>query len=332
MIATCPGCQTRYRLAPEKVGPKGARIRCSRCENVFKVVRDPDAPAAAPPVPEPPAAKPAPQKTAPQKAAPRKTERPTPTPAPAPMARALVAETDARTAKAIGAFLETWQIASDFVGDGAEALLRLHRKPPDVAVLGAGLPGVSAPVIVELLRRHSELGSLPVIRVAAPTEQPTAAEFEANDVLEPEDLPEGLAQALEAIGVGARPTRTGRPVVPPSSAPQTPPAPRAAPQPEAAPEPPAAPRRARRAPPPTSSDPEVASAERLARIIVSDIILYSPEKFDAAIAAGNVAEALDSDLDEGRSLFQQRIDPRVRDERNFLVEELIRVARERGMQ
>jgi hypothetical protein len=76
---------------------------------------------------------------------------------------------------------------------------------------------------------------------------------------------------------------------------------------------------------------ERAKAERLARIIVSDVILYNEDKFNRAIAAGRVVELLDPDLEEGRGLFRQRIDPRVREERDYLVEELLRVARTRGM-
>jgi predicted Zn finger-like uncharacterized protein len=45
MIVTCPSCRTRFRLATEKVGPDGARIRCSRCGAVFA------ARAAPPPLP-----------------------------------------------------------------------------------------------------------------------------------------------------------------------------------------------------------------------------------------------------------------------------------------
>ena len=48
-------------------------------------------------------------------------------------------------------------------------------------------------------------------------------------------------------------------------------------------------------------------------------------------AVGNVAEAMTAELAEGRSLFVGRVDSRVRDQRDFLVEELLRVARERGM-
>jgi len=74
-----------------------------------------------------------------------------------------------------------------------------------------------------------------------------------------------------------------------------------------------------------------AQAERLARIIVSDIVLYNEEKFTAAVQAGTVAQSMAGELDEGRALFSQRIDQEVRGEADFLTEELLRVARARGM-
>ncbi len=65
---------------------------------------------------------------------------------------------------------------------------------------------------------------------------------------------------------------------------------------------------------------------------MSDIVLYNQEKFDAAIQAGNVIAAMDSELEEGRSLFAQRIDARVRESKDFLSEEMLRVARMRRSQ
>jgi predicted Zn finger-like uncharacterized protein len=53
MIVTCPSCQTRYRVPPEKIGPDGARIRCSRCHHVFAVRQSP------PPLPQPAPVQPA---------------------------------------------------------------------------------------------------------------------------------------------------------------------------------------------------------------------------------------------------------------------------------
>ncbi len=35
MIITCPECRTRFRLADERVGPAGLRVRCAVCRTVF---------------------------------------------------------------------------------------------------------------------------------------------------------------------------------------------------------------------------------------------------------------------------------------------------------
>ena len=75
---------------------------------------------------------------------------------------------------------------------------------------------------------------------------------------------------------------------------------------------------------------ERAKAERLARIIVSDIILYNEDKFAEALQRDTVVERMSPDLEEGRDLFRNRIDERVRQEQDHLVEELRRVARLRS--
>ena len=55
MIVVCPGCSAKFRVADEKVGPRGAKLRCSKCQTVFSVGRhieqQPAAPA--PPSPDP---------------------------------------------------------------------------------------------------------------------------------------------------------------------------------------------------------------------------------------------------------------------------------------
>jgi hypothetical protein len=76
---------------------------------------------------------------------------------------------------------------------------------------------------------------------------------------------------------------------------------------------------------------ERAKAERLARIVISDIVLYNEERFTAAARAGNVFTVMAGDLAEGRALFEERIDARVRAERDHLKEELLRSAKLRGM-
>ncbi|HZZ83084.1 MAG TPA: zinc-ribbon domain-containing protein [Anaeromyxobacteraceae bacterium] len=48
MIATCNACQSRFRVADDKVGPRGVKVRCSKCQTVFLVLPAPPAPAVDP--------------------------------------------------------------------------------------------------------------------------------------------------------------------------------------------------------------------------------------------------------------------------------------------
>ncbi len=80
-----------------------------------------------------------------------------------------------------------------------------------------------------------------------------------------------------------------------------------------------------------AEDPAFEQAERLARIIVSDVVLYNEDKFRTACEAGNVVEAMEADLADGRAHFASRVPEHVRNARDFLADELMRVARSRGM-
>lgn len=346
MIALCPECKTRYRLAREKVGPQGARIRCSRCKTVFRV--QPPKPAEAPgtgsaseaPVPS---AHPRPEQDA---AATKQMAPPQLRGAPPvrPAARALVAEADDEMAKRIVNCLARRKVSADVVSNGGEALLRMFRQAPDVAILGGHLPGVSAPVIAEIARRADELRIIPLVRIAPMDEPAGTPEFDASEVLEPGGIGSELDAALQRLSIGEQPRAEGDtgklPVelpkggaaghAPPTSSPVRGPAEPSEPvSREAAPGEtgsgePHAPRVT--TPPPSSDDPSVVSAERLARIAVSDIILYNEEKFAKAVKEGDVVAGLQAELAEARHLFEQRIPQEVRAMRDFLVEELQRRA------
>jgi CheY-like chemotaxis protein len=213
--------------------------------------------------------------------------------------RVLVAESDAESAKKITEVLNRWNLAAEVVHDGGEALLWLHRNQPPAAVLGGHLRGLASPAIAEIVKRTAELRGTKLIRIAPIDEPVGAPEFEAERIVEPGELAIGLEAALEAIAVGDRPGASA----------------------------PARPARAAASKPAGAPDPRVAAAERLARIIVSDIILYNQEKFQRAAAEGTVASALDAELMEASVLFRQRIPEEVRANRDFLVEELERRAK-----
>ncbi len=317
MIAACPQCQTRFRLAREKLGPQGARIRCSQCQTVFRVQAPENAGALTP-------AESRPSPVAESVAKPAVVAPPAPPAKPLPpLAHALIAEVDAEVSKGISDLLATWRISTEIVEDGADALMQIFRNPPQLAVIGAGLPSLSGEKLSEIVRRAGSLNAVKVVQVAVATEPP-APGYEADAMLEPADLPAGLGDLLERLGIGARPTPAPaqpEPAAPAVTQPAAPAAPAAQPTPAA---PPARPTR-----PTPSSDPDIAAAERLARIAVSDVILYNEQKFAAAAAAGNAAKALASELEEARQHFNSRVSPILRQNRDFLREELERRAAQR---
>ena len=53
MVIQCPACQTRFKIADEKVGPNGVQVRCSKCSNTFPVRPDSAATDALAPAPAP---------------------------------------------------------------------------------------------------------------------------------------------------------------------------------------------------------------------------------------------------------------------------------------
>jgi hypothetical protein len=57
-------------------------------------------------------------------------------------------------------------------------------------------------------------------------------------------------------------------------------------------------------------------AERLARAIVSDVMLYNAERVRAGIERDDLFERLRPELDEGRSFFESRVAPEVAEKSN----------------
>jgi predicted Zn finger-like uncharacterized protein len=352
MIAGCPKCGARYRVEREKLAAGGVRLRCAKCEAVFRV-RAPDAEAAdanertqlhvEPSAPKP-ASAPAPRTVA-------QAPKPAPVPASPPASGdlVLIAIPEPDIAKALADALSDRGARCIVVHDGVEAVLELQRNLPKAAVVAAHLPKMFGFQICELVKRNESLRGTWLILIGAIHNQdryrrPALETYGADAYLEMPDLPDGALPLLERGGVALRaPSQAAAALrlaarapetAPPVPAPTRTPAPVSAPRVAAAPPPVVAGQDAQPAPRARVADgldEQRAKAERLARIIVSDIVLYNEAKFAEAIRRGNVAEALDADLVEGRHLFQERIDARVRAERDYLVDELVRVAKQRGM-
>jgi hypothetical protein len=215
--------------------------------------------------------------------------------------------------------------------------------------------------ICEIVKRNESLRDIHVVLVGAIHDQaryrrPPEEIYGADAYIERQELPESLRSILQGFGMLSSapqpppvPAAADIPSTPTVAAPaptiattavatpaaEAPVAPKIA-EPVGPTEPPAAPQTPKSVAPaaPASGDPEldekIEKAERLARIVVSDIVLYSKDKFDAAVEAGNVLEAMQPEIAEGRSLFTARVDPSVQEMRDFLTEELLRVAGAKG--
>jgi CheY-like chemotaxis protein len=268
----------------------------------------------------------------------------------------LVACPEQDAGKEIVGALSDWNLDSILVHDGVEAILNIQRALPRAVVLDAALPKMFGFQICELMKRNECLREIKVILVGAIHDQsryrrPPKDLYGADAYTERHQLPESLRAHLENFGLlapSADPPAsrtTAEPAAPArrpeAAAPVAPPVPTApvpaspattaesAPPAGAASRAPAAPAAAAAAEPPQSEAYE--KAARLARIIVSDIVLYNQEEFDAAVRAGNVLEVLGPQLAEGHALFAERVDPSVGDAREFLSQELLRIARSKGM-
>jgi predicted Zn finger-like uncharacterized protein len=355
MIAGCPKCGARYRVEREKLGASGVRLRCAKCETVFRV-RAPESDAAQErtqlqlePPPAPAAKAAAEKNVAPSAPTPAATAAPSAPPAPRaePERTAtsgdlvLVAIPEGEIAKQLASALAERGVRTVVAHDGVEAVLELQRRLPKAAVIAAHLPKMFGFQICELVKRNESLRGTWIVLAGAIHNQeryrrPAQDTYGADAYLELPDLPDGALPLLRQGGVVLVEPRAAAPRAPaePARAPNpTPPAARRPELPPAAP--PAAKSVVAAAPARHTAvgdglDEQRAKAERLARIIVSDIVLYNEQKFMAAIARGNVVEALDADLAEGRHLFQERVDARVRAERDYLAEELLRVAKSRS--
>lgn len=362
MLAGCPKCSARYRVDAERIGPDGAKLRCTKCSAVF-LVRAPKSGATPAAVPEAPVAAAA---TAPSD--------PPQTPPDAEIDSTklvIVADSDEARGKHTCEAVEGWGLIPLLVNDGVEAMLVIQRRLPVAVILDAALPKMFGFQVCEVIKRNESLRHTTVVLIGAIHHQDRYRRnpselYGADQYVESPDVPDALLPIFRdaglPLGAGApaaattqSPVTTPEPAIDPSASgttlsPPTP-EPAATPEPDLAfesppptPEPVAAPAApptpaavaAPAAPAPADEDPERTAererAQRLARIAVSEMVLYQPEKFDQATRDGTLEKSLDLEIQEARALLRQRISEEVRAEADFIIEELNRVAADRGGQ
>ncbi len=64
-------------------------------------------------------------------------------------------------------------------------------------------------------------------------------------------------------------------------------------------------------------------ARRIARAVVSDIVLYNAKKVEEGIAKDNLFDLLKDEIEEGRSYYNSRVDPEIAKNTNFFNQALV---------
>lgn len=329
MIIVCPACGRRYRIDKARLAA-GMKLRCSGCRQVF----DSRPPA---PAPRPRPAGRAAQPVAPQPANPATPADDRPLVLIGDINRPF-RDTAQDVLRSLGCRVET--------SEQGEALFRaaVNRKPA-LLLLNTRLPGLSGIAVCEGVKGSPHLNSIKVALVSSTVQPPETGQstrpgFEPDDQFEDtiseQDLRIRLARlagrespALETPG--PKPVAMQSMPRPPAPAPVPNPAspavipivpagedgaPARPPKPAAGAAAPGSSRVAgvaepSRPVPVTRIDPRdaldpAAEIQRLARIMLSDLKLYNPDKFASAMQDGRLLETFRSELLRGKDLISNR--------------------------
>lgn len=319
MIVACPSCEARYRIDDARVGSGGARLRCARCRSLFRlpgsaVSRAAPASLAAILNQKGPASPPvtASNSDAPQGGATQPV--------------LLLADPDSTRAARFIARLAAMGLGVAHETDGVEALLALQRARYPVAVLSAELPRIKGEDLCEIIKGSENLRTTGVVLLSTERDAAAISRIEPSAVsadlaMDVHDAEARLIPFLASYGLRAKPEvdheanpRPGQPEISSGSA-------------EGAPEL-ARPKASRT--PLSGREAEREKAERLARIVVSDMLLYHPERFDQVLDDEGLLVEFAPEIREGVLLLSKRVDAEVLSERDYLSEELCRAARQRA--
>lgn len=323
MIVKCPNCEAKYKLDPAKLTSPEPKIRCKKCNTIFKAVEE--AATAATPSAEPKPATPA-AASSPAATSSAELKPAAPTVAPSPAGNDASKPASVPASKPVGSRAvvvahespEFTGLCAELLGeagyqvvavhDGIQALMEIEQRRPAVAILDVALPKMFGFEVIEVVRRDRALDGTKLILVAAIYDKTRykrspATLYGADDYIEKHLVAESLVQKVEALVSGSAAAATS-----------------AAPQAAVATEP--------AKPAPASAFDESSltpqekeeheKAKRLARIIVGDIALYNPDALIEGLKKGNPLEALAKDIEDGRKHFSERVPANIRAKFDYL--------------
>ncbi|MCW5828993.1 MAG: zinc-ribbon domain-containing protein [Deltaproteobacteria bacterium] len=299
MIVNCPSCKARYDLSGRGQIPDSVRLRCSACQTVFVVRRKasvPPAPASAP--------------------------RPAAAPGAGQPAIILVAHDSDEVRKLLRDIIAAekhLQVVE--AGDGPSAIGILRSSPVQVIVADVALPGLLGFEISSRLRADDIQGKPRIILLASiynhtRYKRAPAQLYGADDYLEKHHVHDMLVPKINKLLYNLQVHDDARPAAPADAmqaVTEEAPVPRLTEMQEnilKSPE---------ENPVGDPASPAAHEhARRLARIIVSDIALYSEELLAEGLRTSNIRDFLERQFTEARELYNQRVPEAVRRRSDYL--------------
>ncbi len=296
MIVCCASCQSKFRIDPARLHSQVARIRCPKCKGIIAVGAPPAGPVAV--------------------AAGAGDWR-------APAARVVVAHGSAAFCQTLAGFLRREGFAVEVASEGNAALALVREIRPEIVLVDVALPGIVGHTLCEQVKGDPELAHAKVILIGAIYDrgryrrEPQSL-YGADDYVEKHRMPDDLVQKIRRLLDGgasqagaAEPGRLDG---------------------ERAGAAPARPDRgssleAMIGAPAKAEDEQ---ARRLARIIVSDIVLYNPEAVQRGLKERNLADLVKDEISEGRNLLRARVGAAVAGARDYVLEALDEYVRRQG--
>lgn len=277
MIVKCPSCSTRFRLDRKKLAGKRVTMRCAKCRSPFKVALPKD-----------------------------EGDRPVNN------VRVMIAHSDPDLCATINKLVSAAGFKGVLGHSGAEVLASMDKVKPQVAVVDVALEGLYAFEVVDKVRRRPGLENVKIILLSsvynkAAYKRSPSSLYGADDYIEKHHLPDDLVMKINRLLVDAAPAKgpaeegereaSGKQLSSKEGASQSldfihsvNEKIQSAEEHEVA----------------AVDVPEKERAERLARIIVSDISLYYQDRVDEGILEGNWSDLLASEIKEARRLFSER--------------------------
>ena len=322
MVIVCPSCKSKFSFDEQKVGSNGVKLRCSKCHAIFRVIKK--TPSTVPPS-GPKDTPPAQPLSATIQGAPRLT--------------VVVANESAAFCGAVKKVLAAEPFDVVTCNDGKAAFAAIERLKPDVVLLDVALPSMYGFEICEAVRQHPVLSGVKLILLASIYDKtrykraPNSL-YGADDYIEKHHIPDSLVGMIYNLVSGQKSVEpAGGQKLPAEEEGQT--APEWLSKGEIAAQE-AVREELKRAEEHETSVPVApfrpelpeahVKARRLARIIVSDIVLYNQVAVEEGVRKGNFYELLADDIREGRALYTRRVSEEIRQAASYLedaFEELI---------